>query len=104
MIIACGADAPGYGATNTIDYITMTSIGDAIDFGDLTAAAHGSSVMSNSVRAVIYLGGTNGNGSTTDTINYVTISTTGNAADFGDSTLSSYGLGEGCSDSHGGLG
>ena len=104
MIIAGGADAPGYGATNTIDYITMTSIGDAIDFGDLTALAHGSSVMSNSVRAVIYLGGTNGNGATTNTINYVTIATTGNAADFGDSTLSSYGLGEGCSDSHGGLG
>jgi hypothetical protein len=81
----------------------MASIGDAIDFGDLTAAAHGSSVMSNSVRAVIYLGGTNGNAATTNTINYVTIATTGNAADFGDSTLNSYGLGEGCSDSHGGL-
>ena len=103
MIIAGGGDAPGYGATNTIDYITMASIGDAIDFGDLTASAHGSSVMSNSVRAVIYLGGTNGNAATTNTINYVTIATTGNAADFGDSTLNSYGLGEGCSDSHGGL-
>ena len=103
MIIAGGADAPGYGATNTIDYITMTSIGDAIDFGDLTAAAHGSSVMSNSVRAVIYLGGTNGNGSTTDTINYVTIATTGNAADFGDRTITASYV-AGSSDSHGGLG
>ena len=45
-----------------------------------------------------------GGSPTIDTIEYVTIATTGNAADFGDSTLNSYGLGEGCSDSHGGLG
>ena len=43
--------------------------------------------MSNSVRAVIYLGGTNSNSATTDTIEYVTIATTGNAADFGDLIL-----------------
>ena len=104
MIIAGGNDSPGYTAVNTIDYLTISTIGDAIDFGDLTAAAHSGSVMSNSIRAVIYLGGTNSNSATTNTINYVTIATTGNAADFGDSTLSSYGLGEGCSDSHGGLG
>ena len=37
MIIAGGGDSPGYTAVNNIDYITISTIGDALDFGDLTA-------------------------------------------------------------------
>ena len=59
--------------------------------------------MSDSVRAVIKLGGTNANSATTNTIDFVTIATTGNASDFGDSVNLTYGVGEGTSNGHGGL-
>ena len=36
MIIAGGGDSPGYTAVNNIDYITISTIGDALDFGDLS--------------------------------------------------------------------
>lgn len=67
---------------NTIDFIEVTSTGNATDFGDMTSAAYGGSGFSDGVRAGIY-----GHGSPlANTIEYVFISTTGNGADFGDAT------------------
>ena len=71
---------------NTIDYVTMSTLGNAADFGDLTETRGliTLGVTSNSVRGVIF-GGYNGS-SYVDTIDYVTISTLGDATDFGNLT------------------
>ena len=69
---------------NTIDYITMSTLGNAADFGDLTMArAFGTSgsITSNAIRGIT-MGGYNGSGYV-DVIDYITISTLGDAVDFG---------------------
>ena len=68
--------------TNTIDYITISSEGNAVDFGDAHAAVEGMSGMSSSTRGLI-CGGSNPSGGKNN-ISFVTISTTGDVTDFGD--------------------
>ena len=68
--------------TNTIDYITIASEGNAVDFGDAHAAVEGMSGMSSSTRGLI-CGGSNPSGGKNN-ISFVTISTTGDVTDFGD--------------------
>jgi len=97
-VIALGNTSSGY--TNTIEFITIQSTGDATDFGDLTSARYLKACMSNSIRAV-WAGG--GSPSTTNTIDFVTIQTTGNANDFGDLIGGANFVVVGASDSHGGL-
>ena len=78
------AGGVGPGATDDIDFITMSTQGNAAHFGDLTAAgaaAHGSSITSNSIRGIIMGGSTPLN---TNTIDYLTIATLGDAQEFGD--------------------
>ena len=92
-----GGLGPGY--RNTIDYITMASTGDAVDFGDTGSGAEASTSTSNSTRGVF----TPGTGSNGNTIEHLTIATTGNSSDFGDLSLGRRTYGS-ISDSHGGLG
>ena len=75
--------APG-NASRTIEYWTIPSLGNGIDFGD-TNEAHfrNSSGCSNSTRG-IHIGG--GHPSYYNTIEYIQINTLGNALDFGDAT------------------
>ena len=77
----------GYGSsvTNTIDYITIASTGNASDFGNLTSAKQKGAAMASSTRA-LYGGGLNAasNGPDPGVIDYITIASTGNASDFGD--------------------
>ena len=87
---------------NVIEYITIASTGDAIDFGDLTVKRYDGGAASTEIRGVFY-GGNSNSGSNVDTIDYVTIATLGNAADFGDAVAAG-GRNDGLSDSHGGLG
>ena len=61
---------------DTIDYVTISSTGDAVDFGNLTYTQRDGCGLSNQTRGIISGGGY-------DTINYVTISSTGDAVDFG---------------------
>ena len=73
----------GYAAPatiNVIQYITMASSGNGVDFGDLIEAGS-SSAFGSPTRAIAVAG------SSTNTMSYVTISTLGNSADFGDSTV-----------------
>ncbi len=86
--------------TNTIDYITISSLGDATDFGDLTLIRQRISGCCSSTRGIFGGGLTPGY---VNTIDYVTIMSTGNAQDFGDLTTSIDEVGA-CSDAHGGLG
>ena len=72
-------------ARDNIDYCTIASGGDFIDFGNLTAAkfAIASSGVSSSTRGAVGGGATP---SSTNVIEYVEIQTIGNALDFGDLT------------------
>jgi len=90
--------------TNILDYITIASLGNAQDFGDLTQARERVHSCSNSIRGV-WGGGRSESSPDTplNTIDYITITSTGNAADFGDLTQTRYESGS-CSDAHGGLG
>ena len=72
------------GATNTIDYITIASTGNATDFGDLTVARSSLAACSSSTRGVF---GGGSPGPVTNTIDYITIATIGDATDFGDLTV-----------------
>ena len=75
--------------TDQIDYITIQSEGDSIDFGDLTNSnTWGAKGASSSTRG-IRMGGY----PSTDVIDYVEIDTLGNALDFGDLTVSRYSIG-----------
>ena len=67
----------GGSAVNTIDYINVSTTGNAADFGDMTTTASAQNGSSDRTRAV-WAGGY------TNTIQYVTITSTGNASDFGD--------------------
>ena len=65
---------------DTIEYITISTLGNATDFGNLLAAATGSCGTSSRTRGLFT--GTN----TTNVIQYVTISSTGDAINFGDAS------------------
>ena len=89
-------------AINTINYITIETAGNAIDFGDLTYTdSNVCSSGASRTRAMWFGGGTEPN-LENDNINYVTIASTGNAKDFGD-IFELQRSGGGLSDSHGGL-
>jgi hypothetical protein len=69
-------------STDTIDYITIATLGNASDFGDLTTHRDYHYACSSSTRGVF--GGGNSSPVYTNIIDYITIATTGNATDFGD--------------------
>ena len=67
------------GSYDIIDYITIASLGNATDFGDLLSAKEiGGSQVSSGSRGVI------GGGATTDVLQYITCASLGDAIDFGD--------------------
>lgn len=84
---------------NTIDFINITSTGNATTFGQLTVTRYGVSGFSSSTRGV-FGGGLNPSPLTT--IDYVTIASTGNAITFGSLIAARYGLGS-CSNETRGL-
>ena len=66
--------------TETIDYVDLTSQGNAVNFGDLSQSRRKAASVSSSTRGVFAGGATPG---VTDRIDFVTISSTGDAQDFG---------------------
>jgi len=80
---------PAPGASNVIDYVTIASTGNAVDFGDLTVSRWYNASTSSPTRGVIAGGATPG---ASNVIDYVTIASTGNAFDFGDLTQGRYGV------------
>ena len=91
---------PGPAATNTISYISISSLGNSVNFGDRTVSKNQIGTMSSGTRAVF--GGAGA--ADTNVIDYVTIASTGNATDFGDLPVATWGYIAGCSDVNGGLG
>ena len=95
-----GKIAPDSSQTNAMVYITMATLGNAIDFGDLTRTTFqvASGVVSSPTRGLAC----GGYPSPYNHIDAFEIATTGNATDFGDGTegaASGYALSSG----HGGL-
>ena len=89
-----GVFAGGYTSSpsvyyNFIDYVTISTTGNAQDFGDLTEAKGRTSGASNSTRGIFYTGATTPSITRVNTIEFITIATTGNATDFGDSLTNS---------------
>ena len=76
-----GYDSPA--TINTIDYITVSTTGNAKDFGDLVSIRLQPGSLASSTRGLI--GGGRNPGVTSD-IDFVTIASTGNGFDFGDLT------------------
>ena len=89
-------NSPDTTMVNTLEFITMASDGDSIDFGDMSEGRYSAQPVNNSTRGV-YMGGTNVYNSISGTINnieFITIQSTGNSVDFGDmSTKTSTGQG-----------
>ena len=86
--------------TNVMDFMTIATLGNAQDFGDLlTAREHVIGGTSSKTRGVF----SGGNGSAGSNVREaITISTTGNSIDFGD-CFQVRAWGAGCSNGHGGL-
>jgi hypothetical protein len=82
--------------TNQISYITITSLGNSTDFGDLTGKHRGMVTTSNSTsERGIGAGGPRGtydSDPVSNVIEYITINSTGNATDFGDLTETWYAM------------
>jgi hypothetical protein len=64
---------------NIIDYITIATTGNAVDFGDLTLGARTAGASCSNATRSLYSGGNSSN-----TIEFVTIATLGNSTNFGD--------------------
>ena len=90
---------PGSSYTNTIDYITTATLGNALDFGDAGGAGEGAGSGSSPTRGVFCIG----TPAAGDTIEYVQLMTTGNGVDFGNLNAGRRVYGA-CSNGHGGLG
>ena len=97
-IFAAGRDENPAGPINTIDFITISTLGNTLEFGDLTTIRFGFSGCSNAVRGVFGGGSTTAPSvSKTNVIDFITIASTGNATDFGDRTIADFYNGAACS-------
>ena len=103
-LVAGGLKLPTpYTSTNRIQYNTIATTGDSVDFGDMTAARSDLASCNSSTRSV-FMGGDDGSGpSAKDIIDYVTTATTGDATDFGNLAATSVPNDSGCGNSIRGL-
>jgi len=79
LVMGTGEGSPAN--FNSLEYITISTLGNAADFGDTSVTASYRNAAGNAVRGLI------GGGyapSSNNTIEYITITTLGNAIDFGD--------------------
>ena len=84
-IFGGGYQAGGVGQVNTLQFVTINSNGNAIDFGDLEGNSgqfSGTVGGSSPTRGLWFGGGPSGSANTK--IQYVNIATTGNGQEFGD--------------------
>jgi hypothetical protein len=73
---------PEYATVDVIDYVTIATTGNAVDFGNATTTCSGNFGTSNGTRGV-YGSGNGQSSSYSNHIEYVTIASTGNGTDFG---------------------
>ena len=99
---AGGPNANSASGQNTIHVITITTLGDAVDFGDTCIQSGGAPSGASSCTRGVIMGGIF-SGSYVNTISHISISSMGDAVDFGD-MVQVGGSREGASNGHGGLG
>ena len=77
-------NTPSTARSNGIDFITISSAGDATDFGDLSRRTSYMGCVSSRTRGVIAGGQGDNSSGAVNTIEFITISSTGDSQDFGD--------------------
>ena len=77
-------DPSGGNPHNTIDFITISTTGNAQDFGDLTVIKAYAGTVTSATRGVFAGGQSPNDSNPTNVIDFVTIASTGNSIDFGD--------------------
>ena len=82
--VYAGDQEPG---SNNISYLSLTTGGVAVDFGDLNFSTALASALSSRTRGIFSNGNADSPGAK-NTLDFVTIATVGNATDFGDRTVS----------------
>ena len=93
---------PASGEEKSIDFITIATLGDAQEFGELANEARTRTAnLSNSTRAVVAGGYVDPSPGNTSHIDFVTIQTKSNATDFGDLSGSKEGMGGASSETRG---
>ena len=87
-----GGSNPNNNYMNSMEYITIASIGNGLDFGDMTQRTSYVGAVASSTRGIRIGGflGTPASGPTTNAMDYVEISTLGNSLDFADLTEPRY--------------
>ena len=88
---------------SVIDYGFISSLGDAINFGDLTTNSAACPASSNCIRGIFAGGYRDPNNHASSDIDYIQIATEGNSVDFGDLSVQNDAGGAGVSNGHGGL-
>ena len=96
--IFAGGYAPS--TTNSMEFLTINTLGKSYDFGDMTGATSMPATTASPTRVVIAGGSRSPN--YTNIIDYVEIATIGNASNFGDLTDARE-QAVGVSNGHGGL-
>jgi len=92
--LICGAYQGGgaSGTLNNIQYLTIATTGDTLDFGDMTnnsgSGIQGMGATSSTTRGITFGGGTGP--STVNEIHSIEIATLGNSVDFGDLSAANY--------------
>ena len=72
--------------TNTIEFVTISTTGNAADFGDTSFLGSRGMGCSNAVRGLLSRGFESPDSTKTNTVDFITIATLGNSQDFGDLT------------------
>ena len=83
LVMGTGEASPGSNAHNSLEYITISTLGNAADFGDTITTASYRTACGNAVRGIIAGGYAP---SSDDTIEFFAIATLGNTVDFGNLT------------------
>ena len=97
-IFGGGLGAPSPLNLNVIDYVSISSMGNAFDFGDLTAGRRAVAGLGNQTRGILSGGA---GASIVNNISFITIATTGNATIFGELTDERRGAGACASNTRG---
>ena len=77
--------------SNLIEFVTIQTLGNSVEFGNLTVGRRSIAAVTNATRAVSCSGDT----PATNTMDFITMASQGNAQDFGDITRQAAGYGAG---------
>ena len=89
--VSAAGDYVGGPTDDTIDYVTISTLGNALDFGDTLATNHTMASTSNGIDGRMVTGGGLNTGAA---LEYVSLSTPANTVDFGDLIVSRYSDGD----------